>query len=228
MCGRFTLTRVDEVLTFFELNERPELEVRYNIAPSQDVLVVLPPAEGTRMARFMKWGLIPHFSRSSDLSSFINARSETVDRKLSFRDSFRSRRCLIPSDGFYEWRRERGFKQPFHFRLKDRELFSFAGLWDRRLNEAGESIETCTILTTPPNDLVAGMHDRMPAILDRSMLDLWLDAASSPARLKEMLGPFPSRQMEKVPVNPAVNRTDFDSPECLDPPPRRPRNLDLF
>ena len=228
MCGRFTLTRVDEVLTFFELNERPELEVRYNIAPSQDVLVILPSVEGHRMSRFMKWGLIPHFCQSSDLSSFINARSETVDRKASFRDSFRSRRCVIPSDGFYEWRRERGFKQPFHFRLRDRKLFAFAGLWDCWVNDQGKGIETCTILTTPPNDLVADIHDRMPAILDRSTLDLWLDAEASPSRLKNMLGPFPARRMEKVAVNPAVNRTDLDSPECLDPPPRRPRNLDLF
>ena len=228
MCGRFTLTRVDEVLTFFELNERPELEVRYNIAPSQDVLVILPPVEAQRKARFMKWGLIPRFCQSSDLPSFINARSETVDRKASFRDSFRSRRCLIPSDGFYEWRRERGFKQPFHFRLKDRELFAFAGLWDRWVNEQGKGIETCTILTTPSNHLVADIHDRMPAILDRSTLDLWLDTEASPARLRDILGPFPARQMEKVAVNPAVNRTDFDSPECLDPPPSRPRNLSLF
>ncbi len=203
------------------------MEVRYNIAPSQDVLVVLPPAQGPRPARFMKWGLIPRFSRSS-LSSFINARSETVDRKASFRDSFRSRRCLIPSDGFYEWRRERGFKQPFHFRLRGRGLFGFAGLWDRWVSDEGKGVETFAILTTPPNDLVADVHDRMPAILDGSALGLWLDPKASPARLKEVLGPFPAGRMEKVAVNPAVNRTDLDSPECLDPPPRRPRNLDLF
>ena len=228
MCGRFTLTRVDEVVSVFELNERPELEVRYNIAPSQEVLVVRPSAEGDRRASFMKWGLIPRISRSSDPPPCINARSETVDRKISFRESFRLRRCLIPSDGFYEWRRERGFKQPFHFCLKNRELFAFAGLWDRWAKEQGKGIETCTILTTPPNDLVADIHDRMPAILDRSRLDLWLDPEATPARLMDVLGPFPARQMEKVAVNPGVNRTDFDSPECLDPPPPRPRNLELF
>ena len=228
MCGRYTLTRVDEVASFFELNERPELEVRYNIAPSQEVLVIRLPAAGHRSATFMQWGLIPRFSRSFDLPAFINARSETVDRKNSFRDSFLRRRCLIPSDGFYEWRRERGFKQPFHFCLKNRELFAFAGLWDCWENEQGKGIETCTILTTPPNHLVADIHDRMPAILNRSLLDLWLDPEADSARLRDVLRSFPGRQMEKMAVHPGVNRTDFDSRRCLDPPPPRPRNLDLF
>ena len=134
MCGRFTLTRVDEVVSVFELNERPELEVRYNIAPSQEVLVVRPSAEGDRRASFMKWGLIPRISRSSDPPPFINARSETVDRKISFRESFRLRRCLIPSDGFYEWRRERGFKQPFHFLSEESRVVRFR----RALGSLGE------------------------------------------------------------------------------------------
>ncbi len=226
MCGRFTLARVADVPSFFELDERPEIQVRYNIAPSQDVFSVLP-AEA-RVGRFMKWGLVSSSAPASPLSPLINARAETVDRKAPLRDSFRARRCLIPADGFYEWRRERGFRQPFHFRLKSRGLFAFAGLWDRSTDSRGGDLETFTILTTAPNDLIADIHDRMPVILDRSVFELWLDCKAEAARLQSILEPFPADRMERAAVNPALNRTDFDSPECLDPPPPRLRNLNLF
>ena len=226
MCGRFSLTRIDGLVSFFELDECPEIQVRYNIAPAQDVLVVLP--DEPRVAKLMRWGLVPRFRTGSLFAPLINARAETVDQKASFRDSFRTRRCLIPGDGFYEWHLKHGFRQPFHFRLASRGLFAFAGLWDLAIDPQGGELETCTILTTPPNDLIVDIHYRMPAILDRSVFDLWLDKEAEPARLKSILQPFPASYMERVAVNPAVNRSDFDSSECLDPPPLRLRNLSLF
>ena len=226
MCGRFSLTRVDELVSFFELDERPKVQVRYNIAPAQDVLVVRQ--DEPRSSKLMRWGLVPRFRIGSRLVPLINARAETVDRKSSFRDSFRTRRCLIPADGFYEWRKKDGFRQPLHFRLASRELFAFAGLWDLAIDSQGGELETCTILTTPPNELIVDIHCRMPAILDQSVFDLWLDEGAEPGFLKSILQPFPASYMERVAVNPAVNRTDFDSSECLDPPPQRLHNLRFF
>jgi putative SOS response-associated peptidase YedK len=145
----------------------------------------------------------------------INARSETVTSKPSFREAFESRRCLIPADGFYEWKRTEKAKQPFHFGMADDSLFAFAGLWDRWKEASGQAVESCSILTTTPNALLADVHDRMPVILNPEHYDLWLDPGFRRAEtLKEMLNPFDATLMKRHPVSTRVNFVKNDDPEC--------------
>ena len=228
MCGRFSLTRVDDVEEFFELDERPELEVRYNIAPSQQVVTVVADCHGHRSGRRMEWGLIPHWSQGSSPSRWINARSETVARKASFKESFESRRCLVPADGFFEWRRKAGFKEPFYFSLRNRALFAFAGVWDVWAAPQRDPVQTFTILTTRPNSLIDEIHDRMPVILGQESYAVWLSRESKRSSLLDLLRPYPAQAMETTAVNAAVNKGSVDSPLCIQPAVPRLRTGNLF
>jgi putative SOS response-associated peptidase YedK len=153
----------------------------------------------------------------------INARAETVATTPSFREPFKSQRCLIPADGFYEWRRNGKTKQPYCFEVNDGELFAFAGLWDRCISQQGESIESCTILTTTPNSLLADIHDRMPVILKAENYDLWLDPAfRDTASVTEMLKPFDAALMRRYPVSTRVNHVLNDDADCAKPLEREP------
>lgn len=221
MCGRYTLTVDASVLAdLFELEPLTELRPRYNIAPTQPVPIVRSGAEGRREWATVRWGLIPSWAKDAKIGSrLINARAETVADKPSFRSAYRNRRCLVPSDGFYEWVKTGGAKQPHHIRFADRRPFAFAGLWERWVDpETDAPIESCTILTTGPNELMAELHDRMPVILPPQRFGDWIHPGPlGPDSAEAMLLPFPAEELEAVPVTTLVNSPRNDDPRCLEP-----------
>lgn len=204
MCGRFTLTKpVDEITRHFGVRaaEAAGWRPRYNIAPTQEVGVVR--RNGERHLSALRWGLIPGWSRDGKMKSLlINARAETLTEKPAFRESVAARRCLIPADGFYEWKHDAGKKQPWHLGLKDNSLFAFAGLWDRWQGSAGQVIESCTIITTQANEAVAKLHDRMPVIVPPASYDAWLEADVREALA--LLQAYPAEEMRMYPVSGAL------------------------
>jgi putative SOS response-associated peptidase YedK len=223
VCGRFTLkSPPDDLASAFGLDEVPELETRYNIAPTQDVAVVRrdPRHEGRTLA-MLRWGLIPPWAKNPSVGNrLINARAESAADRPSFREAFRFRRALVVADGFYEWKRVGARKQPIHIGLRDRRPFGFAGLWERWRAPDGGTVESCTILTTEPNDLVRPIHDRMPVILPARHHDLWLDPEVVDAGgLVPLLGPYPAGEMTAHPVATLVNSPDNEGPDLIDPVP---------
>ncbi len=221
MCGRFALT-VDpaELREAFANYTFPvKFAPRYNIAPTQPVLVI--PNDARNKADFFLWGLIPSWSKDPSIANkLINARGETVAEKPSFRGSFKYKRCLIPADGFYEWKAQRGqkTKTPYFIHMKDRKPFALAGLWDEWQSPEGGSIRTCIIITTEPNELMSALHNRMPVILDSKDYDQWLDPApQTPDRLLHLIKPFPADRMSAHPVSTMVNKPGNDRPECIAP-----------
>jgi putative SOS response-associated peptidase YedK len=207
MCGRFTLRApAERVQREFQLEEVPSMEARYNIAPTQSVLAVRR-ASAELEAVMLKWGLIPSWAKDASIGAkLINARSETVAEKPSFREAFLRRPCLIPADGFYEWQRRGDRKQPYYFRFTDERLFAFAGLWEKWRTPEGQSLESCSILTTQANELLGAVHDRMPVILHPETYDLWLDGDVRKQGLRqELLRPFPAAEMTAYPVSASVN-----------------------
>ncbi len=224
MCGRFTL-RIDseDVARAFDarrggLDHPP----RYNISPTRPVTVVRLSAEdGGRELAEARWGLVPHWvddPEDFDLT-LINARSETAAEKPAFRDAFRSRRCLLPADGFYEWVAGNGSKQPWYVRRGDDRPFALAGLWDRWEGPGGRRLESATILTCEPDEVVGKLHDRMPVVLPPEWWDAWMDPAGDPADASDLLRPYRrnERAFEAHPVSRAVNRPDRDGPELVEP-----------
>lgn len=218
MCGRYSLgTDPRQVAASFGLvadllPDRP----RYNIAPTQSVLGVVRAGDGLR-AGLLRWGLIPAWSTDPAIGSrMINARSETVHSKPSFRSLFASRRCWILADGFYEWKKAgKGPSHPYHFRLPDFRPFAFAGLWDRWARGDDELV-TCTILTTTPHDVVAPVHDRMPVILPEDARDRWLDPDAGADELRALLRPYPG-ELDAFPVSRLVNKVANDTPAVRAP-----------
>ncbi len=207
MCGRFT-QRADakRLAKAFRVEEVPPVEPRFNIAPSQEILAVRDEGDGRETA-FFRWGLVPSWAKDASAGArLINARSETVEEKPSFRDAFRRRRCIIPADGFYEWRRAGGSKQPYYFRMRDESPFGFAGLWERWEGDGGRALNSCTILTTEANDVLRPVHDRMPVILHSEDYALWLEAGERERTvLRELLRPYPAEEMIGYPVSAIVN-----------------------
>jgi putative SOS response-associated peptidase YedK len=223
MCGRFTLTTpVRELADLFQATEveLPAALPQYNIPPSAAVLAVrqLPGQEGRQLVPLV-WGLIPSWARDPSIGNrLINARAETAPEKPSFRDAFRRRRCLVLSNGFFEWKKQNGKKEPYLVRLRNGQPFAFAGLWERWHGSDDQPIETCTILTTDANDLVRPIHDRMPVILDPAGYAGWLDPRQTdPDKLRSWLVPFPAAQMTAFPVSRLVNNPRHDSVKCLEP-----------
>jgi putative SOS response-associated peptidase YedK len=220
VCGRYTLsTPGEEVAELFALASAPRLEPRYNIAPTQQVAVVRA-AGGDRELVLLRWGLIPSWAKDEKIGyRMINARSETVAAKPSFRAAFAARRCLLVADGFYEWQRVGKTKQPFHMRMKDERPFGIAGLWE--LWRKGERpIESCALITTAANRQLAAIHPRMPAILAPEQFDAWLDPHERDAStLAAMLQPYDSEALESLPVGQAVNNPRNQGPECIEPLP---------
>jgi putative SOS response-associated peptidase YedK len=219
MCGRYVLTTPGEVLAeLFELDEKPRLEPRWNIAPTQEVAIVRPLEERRELA-FARWGLIPSWAKEASIGHrMINARGETVGEKPGFRDSFRKRRCLMPADGFYEWEKIGARKQPWLLRRRGGAPFAFAGLWSRWRDPAGgEPVDTCALVTTTPNELAARVHDRMPVILPPGAFALWLAPESDPERLLPLLVPLAAREMEAWPVSTWVNDPRHDDARCVEP-----------
>jgi putative SOS response-associated peptidase YedK len=218
MCGRFRLGKGREALKkFFVCEGDAGWDPRYNVAPGQNVATIRQdPTQPVRRLALMRWGLIPSWAKEESIGyKMINARSETAADKPAFRDALKSRRCLIPADGFYEWKKLEKSKQPFCFTLADNDMFAFAGIWERWKSPAGQTLETCSILTTSANDLVREVHDRMPVILSPDAYDLWLDPGFSLSQgIKELLQPFSSKDMKKQPVSTRVNSVKIDDAEC--------------
>jgi putative SOS response-associated peptidase YedK len=221
MCGRYRLSRRKEILAehfgadFSEMDWEP----RFNIAPTQPVPVVRRDQSGALRASLMRWGLIPSWAADPSIGArTINARAETAASKPSFREPLQRKRCLIPADGFYEWRRIAKKKQPFCFEVEDGAIFAFAGLWDRWRGLDGQGVESCTILTTTPNELLADVHDRMPVILAPQERDRWLDTSMQDAAAAvALLTAFDSHRMRRYPVSTRVNAVANDDPECSAP-----------
>jgi putative SOS response-associated peptidase YedK len=203
----------------FGLDDVPELSPRFNIAPTQAVAAVRARAGGGRELVALTWGLIPSWSKDRAIGSrMINARAETVGEKPAFRAALRARRCLILADGFYEWQKLGARKQPHHIRMRDGRPFAFAGLWERWTPPDGDPVESCTIITTVPNEIVAPIHDRMPVILAPAELDLWLDpGVRDPAVAAGLLRPHPAGDMVAYPVSLRVNSPGADDPSCVVP-----------
>ena len=219
MCGRFTLT-IDLaalVARFCVPPAAANYNPRFNIAPSQPVIVV--GDDGHRYLKPMRWGLIPSWAKDPAIGNrLINARVETLAEKPSFRAALQKRRCLIPADGFYEWQRLGNVKQPVRIRLKSREPFGFAGLWEQWTSPAHEEVLSCTIITTAANELIQPVHNRMPVILNPADEQTWLDPRNSdPALLLPLLTPYPSELLEFYTVSRAVNSPLHDSPDCMAP-----------
>lgn len=222
VCGRYRLSRRKELVEdyFGTVSDDEDWIPRYNIAPSQPVLVIRQDArEPVRRLSTMRWGLIPSWAKDASIGyKTINARAETAATTASFCEPLKSQRCLIPADGFYEWERKGTTKQPFCFEVNDGEMFGFAGLWDRWMSPQKEMIESCTILTTTPNSVLADIHDRMPVILRPDHYDLWLDPAfRNMASISEMLKPFESTVMRRYPVSTRINQVLNDDAECSTP-----------
>ncbi|MBD2257094.1 SOS response-associated peptidase [Pseudanabaena sp. FACHB-2040] len=224
MCGRFTQSQSGEsVAQAFQLKAVPNLQPRYNIAPTQPVSAILAtPDSPEPRYQLLRWGLIPSWAKDSSIGSrLINARSETVAEKPSFRAAFKRRRCLIVADGFYEWKSDPNSKakQPYYFRLKEHAPFAFAGLWEQWTDpQSGSELDTCTILTTAANAVLEPVHDRMPVILEPDQYAAWLDPDFyDPKDLQTMLDPYRAEGMESYPVSKAVNSPRNDAAECLEP-----------
>ena len=226
MCGRFTLTEDGKLLLErFRLERLPDdYRPRYNIAPGQPVLSI-GLHEARRGAPYPRWGLGPYWAKDPSIGyKMINARAESVAEKPAFRRSFERRRCLIPADSFYEWRKEGRSKVPLRFRLKSQQCFAFAGLWDvwrPAASPEADPLYTCTILTTEANELVGTVHDRMPVILkDEEAWELWLDPDVPGEGVRHLLRSLPAGEMEAYEVSTLVNSPRNESPECIVPATR--------
>jgi len=227
MCGRFTLRTPTGVLVEqFRLESAPDLSPRYNIAPTQDVAVVRnqrgdSAGEPTRELVMLHWGLVPSWSKDPKQGArMINARGETVAEKPAFRAAFRRRRCLVPADGYYEWKKTGGKqKQPYLIHREDDEPFAFAGLWERWSKDENEPpLESCTIITSASAGVTSDLHDRMPVILDEADYDLWLDVEFEDYdRLKELLEPHQVEAIVAEPVSTHVNNVRNEDPQCVEP-----------
>lgn len=219
MCGRFTLTTdledLEERFSFHAANL--SFTPHYNIAPSQQVLTVIGGEE--RRAGLLRWGLIPSWAKDSSIGNrMINARAETIAEKPSFRRALQKRRCLVLADGFYEWKAAGKKKIPMYISLTDHQPFGFAGLWETWKSPEGETIQSCTIITTTPNTLMESIHTRMPVILPRDVEAAWLDRSlEDPARLLPLLVPYSADNMDAYAVSSAVNSPRNDSPACIEP-----------
>ena len=235
MCGRYTLAQGEKIVEAIpNVTIREELRDigRWNIAPAQDILAVANIAPsgrpGTLEVQRMRWGLVPSWAKDASLGNkMINARAETLAEKPAFRKALQRRRCAIPADGFYEWRKNPdGTKTPMYIRLKNGRGFAFAGLWDIWESPDGPLV-TCTIITTPPNALVAPIHNRMPAILSPETVSQWLDPhPRDAAEMFSCLKPYPADEMEMYPVSRQVNTATRDGPDLIAPvedPPQNPQ-----
>jgi putative SOS response-associated peptidase YedK len=219
MCGRYRLSRRKQILAehFDAVPFEDDWEPRYNIAPTQPVPVIRQTPNFRELA-LMRWGLIPSWATDPGIGlRTINARSETIMTTASFRDPLRTQRCLIPADGFYEWKRAGKSKQPYCFEVGDGEMFAFAGLWDRWIDPYGKEIESCTIITTIPNSHLADIHDRMPVILPSGAYTSWLNPAMRNGRSAlGWLVPY-AGEMRRYPVSTRVNLVQNDDEDCSKP-----------
>lgn len=221
MCARYSLHQSNALIAdLFDLQWEPELQPRYNIAPSTQVPAVIEK-DGKRVLDFFKWGLVPSWAKDPSVGvKMINARSETASEKPSFRSAFKHRRCLIVANGFFEWHTENGRKQPYYLSMIDGKPFAFAGLWEHWWPEGDQKDElrTCTILTCGPNALLKPIHDRMPVILPRASYETWLDPEFDQIEaLNSLMAPYDAAAMQMYPVTTKVGNPRYDSAENVVP-----------
>jgi putative SOS response-associated peptidase YedK len=216
MCGRFSFSEFEGIEERFQI-EPQNLKPNYNVAPSQDVPVIIN--DGSNHLAMFRWGLIPFWSKDPSIGNrLINARAETVDEKPSFKHGLQRKRCLVVADGFYEWKKEGSTKRPYRITLKNKELFGFAGLWDTWKSPTGDVVYSCSIITTTPNDLMVPIHNRMPVILSRDAEQVWLDQSVVDSHfLKSLLVPYQADLMISYEVSTLVNSPKNNGPECLVP-----------
>lgn len=223
MCGRFTLrSSMSDVAKVFAVAHEGEVAPLFNIAPTQNVMAVRAAADGPRELCSLRWGLVP--SWADDLSvgnRMINARAESVATKPAFRRAFKTRRCLIVADGFYEWQKAGRQKQPHYIRLKSDRPFGFAGLWETWA-KGDAPVETCCVITTTANELVAPIHDRMPVIVPPDAYEQWLRLdVQDVDLLQSLLRPYPAAEMTAYPVGTRVNNPTYSAADCIEPDPRQ-------
>tara|TARA_B100000886_G_C20425770_1_gene493900 strand:+ start:5872 stop:6567 length:696 start_codon:yes stop_codon:yes gene_type:complete len=226
MCGRFSLTKTPEELeSHFNYKNRANLKVRYNVAPTQAVASIKLNDKGLKEVKLMRWGLIPQWKKKNNSAKLIiNARAESVATKMSFKEAFLKRRCLVPCDGFYEWRDESGRKQGFRIGMKGGKLFAFAGIYQYTNSDneekpvvIGERKATLAIITTNANAKLSRIHHRMPVILSKEHYDKWLFANHDSSDLLSLLIPYPEETMVYYRVGEAVNNVKNDNPEVIRP-----------
>ena len=208
MCGRYAFySPAEAVKRTFALDFSPELDPRYNIAPTQSVPALRVAEEGSRRLVMLHWGLVPRWAKERAIGNrMINARSETLAEKPAYRDAFRRRRCLVLADGWYEWQPAAGGKQPWFVRLRDPRPIAFAGLWERWKDPAGEMLESCTIVTTDASESIRKIHERMPVVLPEQAWDRWMDPAYTDTEaLSKTLGPYDSKALQAWQVSRLVN-----------------------
>ena len=218
MCGRYGLTVDTSKLQerFDTNNTLPDVQPRYNIAPTQALPVIV--RHSPNAMTLMQWGLIPSWSKEPQVSySTINARAENLLKSSVYKKPFQSQRCLVPASGFYEWQQTSAGKQPYYIHVQDTDVFAFAGLYDIWRDKQGNELHSYTIITTTPNDLVAPIHNRMPVILRRDDENVWLDQDADQARLLSLLAAYPAAEMSAYPVSTWVNSPSNDSPQVLEP-----------
>jgi putative SOS response-associated peptidase YedK len=217
MCGRFEIHSALEIIAkIFGIDTVSfDYQPNYNIAPGQEVLVVV--GDGKRKLALSRWGFMPSWAKElADGYKMINARAETAAEKPSFRQAFQKQRCLVVADGFYEWKKEGAAKKPYYIRLRSGRPFGFAGLYNIWKSPEGEEIRTCTIITTDSNDLIRSIHDRMPVIASPDQYDLWLDdKVHEKALLQSVLKPYPSVDLDMYAVTPKVNSPKNSSAENI-------------
>lgn len=218
MCGRFSRkATLQAIVDAFEIEDvKGAIEPSYNIAPGQEVAVILK--DESRKLGLLKWGLIPSWSKDPTIGNrMINARAETLAEKPSFKHPLRRKRCLIIADGFYEWQKSGNRKIPMYIFLKNQEPFAFAGLWDSWTSPEGKKVSTCTIITTEPNKFLNKIHNRMPVILPKEHFDLWLDrSVENEQQVLPLLQPYPEKEMEAYEVSQLVNSPKNNTPECIE------------
>jgi putative SOS response-associated peptidase YedK len=222
MCGRFSITINQEelkahlstnynVANFSAVFKLP----RFNIAPGQEIIAIINDGNNNRVGH-LKWGFIPSFAKDEKIGfSMINAKSETIDEKISYRQSFEKRRCLILADSFYEWKRVGKDKTPMRIKKIDGKIFAMAGIWNTYTRPDGVKVHSCAIITTSANKLVADIHDRMPVILNQVDQKVWLNQTSDTIALKALLKPYPETEMEAYEVSSIVNNAANDVVECI-------------
>lgn len=217
MCGRFALKTPTSVLaSHFKLDETVDVAPRYNIAPGTDIPTIRHSPEGKRVMHLLRWGLVPHWAKDPGIGTKLsNARGETVADKPSFRDAFKRRRCLVPADGFYEWKAEGRVKQPYYFSMKDGTPFALGGVWESWRAPNGDILRTCCLITTAPNEIMMPVHDRMPVIVSPDDYAQWL--TGEPVEAQALIKPYPIEDMQAWAVSRRVSRSGEEGADLINP-----------
>lgn len=217
MCGRYVLKTPAKVLaSHFGLDEAVEIVPRYNISPGTDIPVIRCSPEGKRVMHRLHWGLVPHWARDPAIGSKLsNARGETVAEKPSFREAFKRRRCLVPADGFYEWKAEGRIRQPYYFSMKSGEPFALGGVWESWRGPDGDILRTCCLITTGPNEIMLPVHDRMPVIVEPENYEAWL--TEDPVDALALVKPLAADTMQTWEVGRRVNRSGEEGADLVSP-----------